>query len=340
MRRFELEKHTDPVTTDLLVDIPHDTLLAMYEMMLRIRRFEEKIAEVYPEQEMKCPVHLSIGQEAAAVGVCTCLLQDDYIFSNHRCHAHYLAKGGDPRRMIAELYGKKTGCAGGKGGSMHFIAESVGMMGTSAIVGASLPMAVGVAWARAMQNSDYIGVSFFGDAGAEQGTFHESLNFAALKRLPLLLVCENNSYAVQTPISKRQAIVDNIFKRGEIYGIPGEQVDGNDVLAVYTATRKAVERCRRGEGPTLLECRTYRWREHVGPNYDYDLGYRTKKEVEEWMERCPVKNWGKRLLQANIATEADLEMIASKIEREVESAFALAKADPVPDEAELFDNVY
>ncbi|MDP2932326.1 MAG: thiamine pyrophosphate-dependent dehydrogenase E1 component subunit alpha, partial [Chloroflexota bacterium] len=235
-------------------DIPQASLLEMYEMMLRIRRVEDKIVEVYPEQEMRCPTHLSIGQEAAAVGVCAALRRDDCVFSTHRCHAHYLAKGGDIRRLFAELYGKKTGCTGGKGGSMHFADESVGMMGTSAIVGASIPLAVGAALAFSMKGNDRVAVAFFGDAGVEQGVFHESLNFAALRRLPVLFACENNQYATQTHIAKRQAL-DNIYQRGEIYGIPGERVDGNDVLAVYQAAQRAVERGRRGEGPTLLECR-------------------------------------------------------------------------------------
>ena len=332
-------KYSGSAVIEPTVDVPSATLLAMYEMMLRIRRFEERIAEVYPEQEMRCPTHLSIGQEAAAVGVCTALRQDDYIFSTHRCHAHYLAKGGNPRRMIAELYGKKTGCTAGKGGSMHLTDKAVGMMGTSAIVGSSIPIAVGAAMAFVMQGSDRLAVAFFGDAGVEQGVFHESLNFAALKRLPVLFVCENNFYATQTPLAKRQP-VHNIFKRGEIYGVPGNRVDGNDVLAVYTATRRAVERCRRREGPSLLELFTYRWREHVGPNYDYDMGYRTKEELEEWMERCPVERWSERLLAAEITSKDKLELIALKIDKEVESAFALAKADPVPDEADLFENVY
>ncbi len=334
-----MEKRTDLTPTELGTNIPQATLLSMYEMMLRIRKFEDKIAEVYPEQEMRCPTHLSIGEEASAVGVCTALRQDDCIYSTHRCHAHYLAKGGDPRRMIAELYGKKTGCTGGKGGSMHLTDESIGMMGTSAIVGASIPLAVGAALAFTMKSSDSIAVAFFGDAGVEQGVFHESLNFAALKRLPVLFVCENNFYATQTPFATRQAL-DNIYKRVEIYDIPGERIDGNDVLAGYLATIKAIQRCRRGDGPTLLECRTYRWREHVGPYFDYDLGYRTKEEVEEWIGRCPVENWKKRLLQAKVVTEADLESIASKMDEEVESAFFLAKSDPIPDDADLLENIY
>lgn len=319
--------------------IPRDTLMGMYEMMLRIRMFENEIAEVYPEQEMRCPTHLSIGEEASAVGVCTALRRDDYIFSTHRCHAHYLAKGGDPRRMLAELYGKKTGCAGGRGGSMHLVDESVGMMGTSAIVGASIPLAVGAALAFTMQGRDRVAVAFFGDAGVEQGVCHESLNYAALRRLPVLFVCENNFYATQSPIKNRQPL-DNIFQHGEVYGIPGERLDGNDVLAVYLAADRAVRRCRRGEGPTLLECRTYRWREHVGPNFDWDMGYRTREEVEGWMARCPLAGWKKRLLQAKIAGEADLNLLDARIEAEVRTAFALAKADPYPGEDELLENVY
>ncbi|MBA7642864.1 Acetoin:2,6-dichlorophenolindophenol oxidoreductase subunit alpha [subsurface metagenome] len=334
-----MAKTTVNTTKKLAKGIPQGTLLSMYEMMLRIRRFEEKIADVYPEQEMRCPTHLSIGQEATAVGVCAALQREDRIFSTHRCHAHYMAKGGDPRRMIAELYGKKTGCCGGKGGSMHFTDESVGMMGTSAIVGASIPLAVGAALASIMQGANYLAAAFFGDAGVEQGVFHESLNFAALKRLPVIFVCENNLYATQTPLHKRQ-VIDNIYQRSAIYGIPGVRLDGNDVLAVYQATRQAIKHCRQGNGPTLLECRTYRWREHVGPNYDYDMGYRTKEEVEEWMAKCPVNSWRNKLLNSGITTEIELDKIARKIDEEVESAFKLAKADPFPDDADLLKDVF
>ena len=316
-----------------------NTLLSMYEMMLKIRKFEEKIADVYSQQEMRCPTHLSIGQEAVAVGVCAALRNDDYVFSTHRCHAHYLAKGGDPRRMIAELYGKRTGCTKGKGGSMHLTDESVCMMGTSAIVGSSIPIAVGAALASAMQGTERIAVAFFGDAAVEQGVFHESLNFAALKRLPVLFVCENNLYATNAHLSKRQPI-DNIFKHGEVYGILGQRLDGNDLLEIHLAACQAVTKCRSGTGPILLECRTYRWREHVGPNYDYDLGYRTKQELETWMEKCPVERWKNQLLLAKIATVSELELMSSKIDAEIESAFALAKADPFPSDSELFDSVY
>jgi TPP-dependent pyruvate/acetoin dehydrogenase alpha subunit len=320
-------------------DIPRDILTGMYEMMLRIRRVEEVIADVYAEQEMRCPTHLSIGQEAAATGMCFALRKEDSIFSTHRCHAHYIAKGGSIHRMIAELYGKATGCAGGKGGSMHLADESVGMMGTSAIVGASIPLAMGAALAFSMQKTDRVAVAFFGDAGPEQGVFHETMNFAALRSLPVIFFCENNFYATQSPFGNRQA-VDNIYRRGEIYGIPGVRVDGNNVLDVYTASRRAVTRARAGQGPSLIECRTYRWREHVGPDYDWDLGYRTREEVESWMQKCPVKRWRDYLLAAKHATEAELGIVEENLEKEIQEALALAKSDPYPEAKELETDIY
>lgn len=319
--------------------ISQDTLTAMCEMMLRIRMVEEKVVEVYPEQEMRCPTHLSIGQEAAAVGVCSSLEKDDLIFSTHRCHAHYLAKGGDVRGLFAELYGKKTGCTGGRGGSMHLTDESVGMMGTSAIVGGAIPLAVGAALTFKMKRTARVAVCFLGDAGVEQGVFHESLNFAALKKLPVIFVCENNLYAVQTKLAQRQ-VINNIHKRGEIYGIPGQIIDGNDVVTVYLATKQAVERCRGGDGPALIEMMTYRWYEHVGPNFDWDMGYRSREEVEGWIRKCPVKNYENQLLASKILTQAELELMSRSVSDEVNTALAIAKSDPFPSESELFDNVY
>lgn len=327
------------VREELVRDATRQELLNLYKVMLRIRRVEEVIADEYAQQEMRCPTHLSIGQEAAAAGICAALRTDDSIFSTHRCHAHYIAKGGDIHRMIAELYGKVTGCAGGKGGSMHLADESAGMIGTSAIVGASIPLAVGAALAFKMQGSDRVAVAFLGDAGPEQGVFHESLNFAALHQLPVIFFCENNLYATQSPFYKRQA-KDNIYQRGTIYGIPGQCLDGNDVLEVYRVSRAAVERARRGQGPTLLECRTYRWREHVGPNYDWDMGYRTREEVEEWMAKCPVDRWKKWLLDSGMVREEELQVIADGIEAEIEDAFTRSKEDPFPEPDELYTNLY
>ena len=261
-----------------------ERLKAFYVQMTRIRRAEEAIVARYPEQEIRCPTHLSIGQEAVAVGVCQALSEQDVVLSGHRCHAHYLAKGGSLRRMFAELYGKATGCCGGKGGSMHLASPETGMLGASAIVAGTVPIAVGAALAAALRGSDDVSVAFFGDAGIEQGVTHESLAFAALRRLPVVFVCENNLYATLTPLSKRQVSAD-VWPRAVAHGLPGVSVDGNDVLAVYEAAAHAVARARAGDGPTFIEAKTYRWREHVGPNFDVELGYRTQAELDAWMAR-------------------------------------------------------
>lgn len=320
-------------------NIPVETLHNMYYMLVKIRRVEERIAELYPEQEMRCPTHLSIGQEAVAVGVCANLHKEDYVFSIHRCHAHYMAKGGDVGRMVAELYGKKTGCAKGKGGSMHFVAPEVGFMGASAIVAGTLPIAMGTALASAMQGVDRVSIAFFGDSAVEEGTFQETLNFAALKKLPVIFISENNLYATHSHVSARQP-ADNIYQRGEIYGIPGLRIDGNDLLEVYWAAVDAIDRARRGGGPSLIECKTYRWREHVGPNYDYAMGYRTKEELELWMARCPVKLYEEKLKDSNVMTQEETEKIRQKVDQEVEEAVVFAKKSPFPEETELLKDLY
>lgn len=322
-----------------LKSIPADILRDMYRTMVKIRKEGERIAELYPEQEMRCPTHLSVGQEAVAVGVCANLRKDDYVFSFHRCHAHYLAKGGNLRRLVAELYGRKTGCAGGVGGSMHLVAPEVGFMGASSIVAGTVPIAMGAALALVMQGSDRVSVTFFGDAAVEEGIFYETLNFASLKKLPLVFVCENNFYATHSHQLSRQP-ADNIFERGESLGVPGSCVDGNDVLAVYWAAREAVARCRRREGPFLLECKTYRWLEHVGPYYDYELGYRSKEELEEWMAKCPVSAYEKTLLNNGILSRKDVGNIAKEVSHELEEAVNFAKESPFPGKAELLRGVY
>lgn len=295
--------------------------------------------ELYPEQEMRCPTHLSIGQEAVAVGVCANLRKDDYVFSFHRCHAHYLAKGGELKRLIAELYGKKTGCAGGVGGSMHLVAPDVGFMGASSIVAGTIPIAMGTALATVMQGSDRVSVAFFGDAGVEEGLFHETLNFASLRSLPVVFVCENNLYATHSHLLSRQ-VADNIFERGESHRVQGKCIDGNDVLDIYQTAKEAVDHCRRGQGPYLIECKTYRWREHVGPYYDYDLGYRSKEELEKWMAKCPISVYEKTLLENSILTQKDVERTAKEVREEVEEAVNFAKESPFPDEAELLEYMY
>lgn len=311
----------------------------LYLRMLRIRKVEETIVELYPQQEMRCPTHLSIGQEAAAVGVCAALRTDDRIYSTHRCHAHYLAKGGDLRRMFAELYGRRTGCAKGKGGSMHLVEPELGIMGASAIVGGSLPIAVGSALAAQLQGHDRVSVAFFGDGAVEEGVFHESLNFASLRKLPVLFVCENNFYATHSHQSARQP-ADNIHERAAGYSMPGTRVDGADALAAFEAARTAVSRARSGAGPTLLEVRVYRWKEHVGPNFDYSMGYRTKEELESWMARCPVRLLEERLAREGICRPAELQQMAVRLDAEILEAVRYGKESPDPSWAELVEDVY
>ncbi len=313
--------------------------LDLYSRLLRTRRVEEKIVELYPQQEMKCPTHLSLGQEAAAAGVCAALRPTDRVYSTHRCHAHYLAKGGALKQMFAELYGRQTGCAKGKGGSMHLVQPELGLMGASAIVGGSLPIAVGSALAAQLQDKDWIAVAFFGDGAVEEGVFHESLNFAALRRLPVLFVCENNFFATHSHQSARQPS-DNIHERAAAYSMPGVRVEGTDVAAVYESAVAAVNRARSKQGPTLLEVRAYRWKEHVGPNYDYAMGYRTKDELDDWMARCPLRLFEERLLAEGFCEKPDLERIESALTEEIQEAVAFGKSSPEPTQVDLTEDVF
>lgn len=296
-----------------------------YYLLLKVRLVEEAIAAEYKNQEMRCPVHLSIGQEAAAVGVSLCLTAEDVVFSTHRCHSHYLAKGGNLDTMIAELYGKKTGCAAGLGGSMHLVDPKVGMMGSSAIVGGSIPLGVGAALAFTMSNQKRVAVSYFGDGASEEGVFYESLNYAALKRLPVIFSCENNFLATTSPISSRRA-KDNIFEQGEVFGVPGVVVDGNDVIAVYEAAQKAVQRARNGEGPSVIESRTFRVMKHVGIDEDYTSGGRTKKDFEVGRSQCPIRKFEQKSDTEKWLSATDRAKIRTKIENEITNAFKFAKA--------------
>lgn len=321
------------------VDIAPDVLRAMYTTMVMIRRFEEKIIELYPEQEIKTPVHLYIGEEAIAAGVCANLEKDDYIFSTHRCHGHYIAKGGDLGGLMAELYGKKTGCSKGKGGSMHLVDPEVGILGTSSIVGGITPLAVGTALASAMQKNGRISVAFVGDGGVDEGSFQESLNFASLKKLPVIFVCENNFYAVISHQRARQS-ADNIVQKAESYLVPGTSVNGNDVIGVFRATRDAVARAKRGDGPSLIECRTYRWMAHVGPNYDYESGARPREELDDWMKRCPLKSYEEFLLRRDVISASEIARISERVDKEIEEAVIFAKNSDYPERNELLEDVY
>lgn len=313
--------------------------LELLWMMLFIRRFEEKICEVYGAQDMKTPVHLCIGQEAIAAGVCAHLEREDYLFTTHRGHGHCLAKGMDPYRLYAEFYGRTEGCCHGKGGSMHPAEPSLGILGTSAIVGGGIPTAVGAALASHLRNEPRVSVAFFGDGASEEGVFHESLNFAALKRLPVVFVCENNAYAAGSPLSSRQPHPE-IWRHAAGYGIPGVAVDGNDVQAVAESAGAAVARARAGQGPTLLDCKTYIWKGHVGPDCDCARGVRPLAELQAWQARCPLAAFRARLLDEGLLTEAGYAARLAETDARLDADIARAKAAPFPEPDALYTDVY
>lgn len=305
----------------------------LYESLYRIRRVEEEVARVYPTDRIKSPVHLSIGQEAVSVGVCDHLRPDDIVFGTYRGHALYLAKGGDLRRMIAEMYGKVTGCSRGKGGSMHLIDTDAGVMGTSAVVGTTIANAIGYAFALKVRRSDAVVVSFFGDGATEEGVFSESLNFAVLKKLPILFVCENNQYAIHTHQKRRQG-TPAICERARSFGLEAEKIEDNDLLQMHELSRTAVEEIRKGQGPRFLEVMTYRWQEHVGPNTDFQLGYRTQEESQPWKDSDPLQK-----LRARIDLE-ERTRIEAEVESEIAAAFEFAEDSPFPEPAELYAHVF
>ncbi|MBM4125483.1 MAG: thiamine pyrophosphate-dependent dehydrogenase E1 component subunit alpha [Nitrospira sp.] len=319
----------DPVT-------PRD----LYGRMLRIRLVEEKIAELYPEQQMRCPVHLSIGQEAVAVGACAALAIKDYAFSTHRSHAHYLAKGGNLKAMLGELYGRVTGCCLGKGGSMHLIDRSAGFLGAVPIVGSTIPIGVGAAFGTLLRKERRVTLVFLGDGATEEGVFHEAVNFAVLKRLPVVFVCENNFFSVYSSLDVRQPPAREIYEMARGYGLESHQGDGNDVEAVYGLTKAAVEKARTGGGPTFLEFKTYRWREHCGPHYDNHVGYRSEQEFEEWKARCPVTRLKQQLLQQGLLAQEDLDGIEAALIREIETAVVFAQSSPFPEPQLLGAHLY
>ena len=315
------------------------TPLGLFSQMLFIRQVEEAIADRYVDQEMRCPVHLSVGQEAAAVGVCAALDRADRIFSTHRCHAHYLAKGGDLKRMLAEIYGKAAGCCGGRGGSMHLFDVEVGMVASIPIVASSIPLAVGSALSSKIDGDGVVSVAFLGDGSLEEGIFHESANFASLNRLPVVFACENNLYSVYTPLYERQP--ERPFSRlAEAHGVVYFDVEGDDVLAVFDAASKAVAHARSASGPVFLNINTYRWREHCGPNYDNDIGYRTEAEFEDWRHRDAVARLRARLVSEGILTAAIETKMVSDFQREIDDAITFAKLAPLPDPSEASTYVY
>lgn len=315
--------------------------VSLYEQMLRIRMVEEAIAQLYAEQEMRCPVHLSIGQEAVAVGVCSQLSVNDVVFSGHRCHAHYLAKGGCLRALLAELYGKETGCCRGKGGSMHLTDQRVGFTAAAPIVASTIPIAVGAALGFKMRQENRLAVAFFGEGATEEGVFYESLNFAALKKLPVLFVLENNFYSVYSPLSVRQPEGRVYSEIASAQGVEAwTESDGNDLLSVYTTAAEAIAHIRSGKGPALIAFTTYRWREHCGPNYDNDLGYRKPEEFERWRAWCPVESCRQKMDAHGLILEDAHNQLADKIRKEIDDAVIFAKQSPFPARDQLLTNVW
>ena len=299
--------------------------------MIRIRAVEETIARRYSEQKMRCPTHLCTGQEAVAAGVGLALRDDDYMVGSHRAHGFYLGKGGDLKAMLAEIYGKATGCASGKGGSMHLIDQSVGFMGSTAIVANTIPVGVGLAFSSYIKGNDRVSAVCFGEGATEEGAFYEAANFAVLKKLPVIFVCENNLYSVYSPLRVRQPEGRMLTEMATGIGLQSEAIDGNDAQAVHRAVSAAAERARAGEGPSFLEFATYRWREHCGPNFDNDIGYRTEAEYLSWRERDPIAALQRKLEADGVVSGPSVQMKVLEVAAEIAQAFEFAENSPFPD---------
>lgn len=313
--------------------------IEMFRKMLLIRAFEEKTQDLYARGLIPGLAHLYIGEEAVAVGVCMNLRNDDYITSTHRGHGHVLAKGANPKYMFAELFGKKNGYCKGKGGSMHIADVSIGVLGANGIAGAGIVIACGSGLSSKYRETDQVTICFFGDGAGNTGTFHEGLNLASIKKLPVVFVCENNFYAISTPVSE-SVLIESISIRGTSYGIPGITIDGNDILAVYEATEKAVNRARSGEGPTLIECITYRWRGHHEGDPNQGTRYRTKEEIEKWVEKCPIKRFEKLLLEDRTLNKNKVDKLKKEVQQEIEDAVKFANESPFPEIEALYEDVY
>ena len=315
------------------------TLVDLYTKMLKIRKFEEKTAELFARGFIPGLVHLYIGEEAVAVGVCANLRKEDYVVSTHRGHGHSIAKGGNVKRMFAELLGKKTGYSKGRGGSMHMVIPEIGVICSSGIVGAGIPIATGLGLAIDVKQTDQVVACFFGDGASNTGTFHEGINMAAAWKLPVIFVCENNLYAISVPF-KKVTLVKNVADRAVAYGIPSVVVDGMDVIMVYKAVQEAVRRSREGEGPTLIECKTYRFRGHYEGDPKKGGTYRSEAEMLDWEKKCPITNFKAKLIQKGFLTENKAEEITQKCIKEIEEAVEFAMESPYPSPNEILDNLF
>lgn len=319
-----------------------DLLKNLYRTMVRIRICEESLVEPILTGEIRTPCHLYSGQEAVAAGICASLGKKDFIFGNHRSHGHFLAKGGDMKKMVAEIFCRSEGCSQGLGGSMHLIDPEIGMLGSAPIVAGTISLAMGAALAASIREDGQVAVSFFGDGATGEGVLYESLNFAALKRLPMVFVCENNFYATHLPIRKCR-VETNIFKIAQPFGMETFRVDGNNVLEVYDAGRKAIESCRKGSGPVFIECLTYRQRGHVGPDDNVQgchTDIRPQEEVESWLLRDPIMNFEKYLVRNKLVEEKALASIKQEVEEEVAEAHRFARKSPSPDPEDLMKFVF
>jgi TPP-dependent pyruvate/acetoin dehydrogenase alpha subunit len=317
-------------------------LIALHKKLLVLRHTEETIARRYSEQEMRTPTHLGTGQEAAAVGVCGALTPDDAAYTHHRSHNHYLAMGGSVYALAAELYGRMDGCSRGRGGSVHLTDRKHGFIASTAILGETIACAVGSALAFRMDKKPSVAATFFGDGSCEEGIVYECLNYAAIQKLPVIFVCENNLYATESPLSTRQAAGTALTERARSFRIPAETVDGNDLLAVYEAATRAIARARAGEGATFLELMTYRWREHVGPKFDHELNrtYRSKSELDEWMQKDPVVRSASALVAMGAASMTETEEWALEVQAQIDADFDRARRAPWPETKALFEGVY
>ena len=317
--------------------IKNEDLINMYTKMLTIRRFEERVSQEFKKGALPGIVHSYIGQEAIAVGVCDNLKSYDRIVSNHRGHGHCIAKGADLRRMMAEIYGKITGYCKGKGGSMHIADFSIGMLGANGIVAAGLPIATGAALAAQLEGGDGVSVAFFGDGACHEGEFHETLNLASIWKLPIIFACENNCYGVNMPVW--EAIpVENIAERAAAYAMPGIIVDGNDLIAVHEATQKALDRARTGQGPSLMEFKTYRWHGHFEADYIPDL--RPPDEIEAWKKKCPITRFERGLLDKGILDRKELETINLQVMDRIEDSVKYAVESPLPEPEDALNDVF
>jgi pyruvate dehydrogenase E1 component alpha subunit len=311
-------------------------LIWIYKTMNIIRKFEEKALYLFENNFLRGSVHLCIGQEAIPSTVCSLLRDVDYITSTHRGHGHAIAKGAEPGKAMAELMGKATGYCKGKGGSMHIADITKGNLGANAIVGAGIPIAVGGALAAQLRGSDQVAVSFFGDGASNQGIFHEGINLAAVWKLPVIFICENNGFGISVPVSESTS-VENISDRAAAYGIPGVTVDGNDVFAIDEAFQKAIKRAKNGEGPTLIECKTYRWYGHWTGDPQV---YRTREEVDAWKQKCPIKRLREYMIENGILSAVEMDEIEKSAEIEIEKASKFAIESPEPDLETVMEDVF